>query len=447
MMAARQAPLLLALCFAAVVASGVVLDGGATHARAFDGVGALSAGASSRLLADYPADQRAEVLDLLFTPKYGASLQVLKVEIGGDVQSTDGTEPSHARTRDELENGGANCARGYEMWLLSEAKSRNPDIITYGLSWGVPGYVGNNSYFSPENVEYQTAWLTCIQKLTGITIDYMGVWNEKQWGNIEYIMQLRSAFDTAGFTTTKLVLLDGDLDDSFLDALDSNQSFSDAVDVIGVHYPCDVESAAVQASGKRFWASEDLSTPADWGGAGCWGRVVNQNFIRMNQTSTIMRSLVWSTYPNLDCYGAGLMYANEPWSGHYDINPTIWTTAHTTQFTEPGWLYLSTASGGSGRLPNGGTYVTLRSDSGDTDFDWTVVIETLEGACAKNGGCLRDGTATAPQDYTFTLAGGLRSDSYASVWRTNRTHWFVRDSSLNVKSGSFTVRVYPGARR
>ena len=49
----------------------------------YDGHGALSAGASSRLLYDYPEPQRSQVLDYLFKPKFGASLPVLKVEIGG----------------------------------------------------------------------------------------------------------------------------------------------------------------------------------------------------------------------------------------------------------------------------------------------------------------------------------------------------------------------------
>lgn len=71
--------------------------------RTFDGIGAVSAGASSRLLFDYPEPERSQILDYLFKPGYGASLQLLKVEIGSDTNSTDGAEASHMRERDEID--------------------------------------------------------------------------------------------------------------------------------------------------------------------------------------------------------------------------------------------------------------------------------------------------------------------------------------------------------
>eukprot|EP01052_Picozoa_sp_SAG31_P018715 SAG31_NODE_1337_length_8738_cov_2.840954_6_plen_88_part_00 len=50
----------------------------------FWGLGGLSGGgATSRLTIDYKEPQRSQLLDILFKPNFGASLQVLKVEIGG----------------------------------------------------------------------------------------------------------------------------------------------------------------------------------------------------------------------------------------------------------------------------------------------------------------------------------------------------------------------------
>src|SRR4051794_40112410 len=60
---------------------------GASGGRTFDGLGAASGGGNSRLLMDCPEPQRGQILDHLFKPNYGASLQILKVEIGGRVGS------------------------------------------------------------------------------------------------------------------------------------------------------------------------------------------------------------------------------------------------------------------------------------------------------------------------------------------------------------------------
>jgi hypothetical protein len=61
-----------------ITTTSITLDGDAA-AQEFDGHGGLSAGATTRLLADYPPQQQSEVLDYLFLPGFGASLQVLKV--------------------------------------------------------------------------------------------------------------------------------------------------------------------------------------------------------------------------------------------------------------------------------------------------------------------------------------------------------------------------------
>src|SRR5436190_986343 len=76
----------------AQAATSIVLNGGSAG-RVFDGVGAISGGGgNSRLLIDYPEPQRGQILDYLFKPGYGASMQVMKIEVGGDTNSTSGAE-------------------------------------------------------------------------------------------------------------------------------------------------------------------------------------------------------------------------------------------------------------------------------------------------------------------------------------------------------------------
>jgi hypothetical protein len=47
------------------------------------------------LLHGYPEPQRSQILDYMFKPNYGEAVQVLKLEIGGDMNSTSGSESSH----------------------------------------------------------------------------------------------------------------------------------------------------------------------------------------------------------------------------------------------------------------------------------------------------------------------------------------------------------------
>ena len=90
----------------------------------YDGHGGLADAGSSRLLMDYKEPWRGHILDYLFKPSFGASLQMLKIEIAGDTQSTDGTGPSHMHHRHDSHG----CFRGNAAWLIREAKARNPDI-------------------------------------------------------------------------------------------------------------------------------------------------------------------------------------------------------------------------------------------------------------------------------------------------------------------------------
>ena len=66
-----------------------------------------------------------------------------------------------------------NCNRGYEWWLMEQAKARNPNIKLVGLAWGAPGWIGNGNFWSTDAINYLIAWLGCATS-HGLTIDYLG---------------------------------------------------------------------------------------------------------------------------------------------------------------------------------------------------------------------------------------------------------------------------------
>lgn len=450
----RSSALFLALAVVSCAQSeGAIFLNGTTAHHVFEGVGGLSAGASSRLLFDYPEPYRSDILDLLFKPSTAASLHILKVEIGGDAQSTDGSEPSHMHTRTDL-----SCGRGYEGWLISEAKKRNPSIRTYGLSWAVPNWVGDGTgngtgFHSPDNWLYQVRWLECIRNSTGYDVDFMGIWNEKPMGATDYVKGLRASMDAAGFSSTLLSVADNDYSMSAIigPAL-TDPAFNASFHSVGRHYPCDYPYPQLeQEIGKAYWSSEDSSTANDWAGASCWARLLNQNYVLMNMTSTIAWSLIWAVPQGLPFTGNGLMSAQQPWSGYYNggldatpaspLNGPLWTTAQSTQFISPGWRYLHTPGGGSGFLPpsmGGGSYVTLVPP---TDLSGlTIVIEKVAGPCK----CM-PANVSAPTDgvASFATGAGLPgAGTVLHVWRTNETHQFWQDSDITIGlDGSFSVAV------
>ncbi|KAG7361104.1 glycosyl hydrolase family 59 protein [Nitzschia inconspicua] len=429
--------------------------------RYFDGHGGLSAGGSSRLLIDYPEPQRSEILDYLFLPQFGASTAVLKVEIGGDAQSTVGTEPSH-----QHERGNVDCRAGYEGWLTQEARKRNPNIIIWSLSWGLPGWIGNETheYYNDENIDYQIGWVQCLKNEYHVESNYIGLWNERPQGSVEYVTKLRKALDQSGFKTVGITveatwqkLIDQALDDS-----DFNQSIVAAT----MHYPCNKTCPSALKANKKVWAGEDTPTPfQNWTAASCWGRKLNQHFLKLNMTSAVSWAIVWSTLEGISVpikvgeanhqfRGNAFLTAEQPWSGHYTVNPTLWVQAHWGQFVQPGWRFLH-AGNGSNFLPKGGSYVTLVPPLDDAtfpenDFVFTMIIETLHGSCGGHPVECDVPKIEATQQLTFRLGSFQHSLSMSkptvlNVWCSNATRVFINQPKIPIheSDGSFSLTMPP----
>ena len=405
---------------------------GTSAGRTFGGIGAISGGGgNSRLLTDYPAAEQQQILDYLFKPDYGASLQILKVEIGGDTNSTDGSESSIEHT-----SGSVNCGNGYEWWLMEQAQARNPAIKFYGLAWGAPGWIGGGSFFSTDMVNYLVSWLGCA-KSHGLAISYLGGWNERGY-NISWYEQLRSTLNSDGYSAVQIV--GADTNYSIATDIASNSAFASAVSIIGVHYPCQggdggnadtcPGNATAEGTGKPLWASENGSQDLN-GGAPALIRSITRGYTDAELTAYINWPLIASIYPDLPFNNAGLILANQPWSGAYSIGAELWATAQVTQFTAPGWQFLNSGSGYLGGSESNGSYVTLKSTDGT---DYSTIIETT--------------TATAAQTVTVDVSGGL-STGTVHEWSTNvnsptSSSTFVNDGTITPSNGSYTLTVQPG---
>ncbi len=407
---------------------------GSSGGRTFDGVGAVSGGGgNSRLLIDYPEPQRGQILDYLFKPGYGSALQILKAEIGGDTNSTSGAEPSHAHFRGDL-----NCDRGYEWWIMEQAKARNPGIKLVGLAWGAPGWIGNGTFFSNDLVNYYLSWLGCARQ-HGLTIDYLTpVQNEKQW-NADWTVTIRNALNANGYSAVKIISGDswpGDWGPA--GPISSNTAYRNAVDVLSAHYTCGYLSAQtsctvpsnVANSGKTLWSSENGSQDYN-DGAKPLARGINRVYIDGKMTAYLNWDLIAAVTPNIPWPTVGLVLANQPWSGRYAVGKDTWALAHTTQFTAPGWKYLDASTGFLGGNRNNGSYVTMKSPN---NTDYSMVIETMDAGGA--------------QTLNLNVTGGL-STGQVHVWATNlnsnnQNDFFVHSADITPSGGAYSLTVQPG---
>jgi galactosylceramidase len=431
------------------VAETVTLDGSGPG-RTFEGLGGLSAGAGTRLLWDYPEPQRSQVLDYLFKPNFCAALHHLKVEIGGDVNSSEGTEPSHARTRDEFEHPRPEYfQRGYEWWLMREAKQRNPHIYLDVLQWGTPHWIGDKDFpdvgdpnrlkwpermrqnrqkfYTRDNAEFVASFIRGAKNYHGLDVDYCGIWNETLHDSA-WIKLLRKTLDRRGLGAVQIIGCDETLGAKWgiVEEFPRDAELKKAVSVVGAHYPGYASSAAARQCGKPLWSSEDNPgwNSAEW----IWGlataKMFNRNYIQGRMTKTVICYLIDSFYDSLAAADNAPIKANTPWSGHYEVWPALWAIAHTTQFAQPGWRYLD---GGCGLLPKGGSYVSLRSPQAAGEY--SMILET--------------GDAQSPQSLSIRTCGGLAAGPL-HVWRSNSESQFEAQDDVVPAEHVFSVVLQPG---
>lgn len=271
--------------------------------------------------------------------------------------------------------------------------------------------------------------------------------SERSWGGTDYIVNLRATLDAAGHTHTKIVLPDCAVagDPTLLAAIATNATFGAAFSVAGLHGN-PVPVPILEATAHKYWQSETgfapISLESDWRGAQDWARNLARNYVTSNITGTITWSTLWSVLPGLPYDGRGLMMANTPWSGSYNVSAPVWVSAQWGQFLEVGWRHLLTGRG-AGLLPAGadvggsadaggaadaGSYVAFVPP--DSLSQLTLIVETINAP---------------PSTRVFSLVGGLPGPGASfCVWTTTNSARFVRGSDVLVASDGTLTLTLPG---
>ncbi|OXT06732.1 hypothetical protein CE561_09915 [Thermoanaerobacterium thermosaccharolyticum] len=396
---------------------------GSKEGRTFEGIGLVSANGSSRLLMDYPPEQQQDILNLLFKPNYGASLQHLKVEIGSDANSSSGTEPSHMRTENDFD-----ITRGAGLWLASKAKAINPDIYLDALRWGTPSWIKTDE----QKLEYYLKFLQGAKDVWGLNFDYLGAdQNEGSFDSNWVTNVLRPGLDSAGFSNVKLVA-----DDSvsnpwgIASTIKNNQALKNAIDVLSAHYTSNSTTDA-QNSGKPLWYSEgrpqmraySLEDPN--GPLQDMAKQIISSYVNGKMVKFEMQPFFESYYNIVPYNTKGNLIADKPWSGYYEIPVGFWITAQFTQFIKPGWIYLDDGCASDSRY----NYLTLKKP--DKSGDYSIII---------------DNVTSDPETFQFNLTGGL-SNGTVHVWKTTEYVQFEKQQDIiptvTDSSVTFTVTVDP----
>jgi hypothetical protein len=331
---------------------------GDSGGKRFDGIGAVSGGgATSVLLKDYPESQRNQILDLLFKPKFGASMSALLVEVPGDGNATQGSESSHMHTKGDL-----NFSRGYEWWLMSEAKKRNPALTLDACAWGCPAWVGNGNFWSQDMCDYYVKWIQGLKSVYGLNLDAIGCRNEKGV-NLDFVKQFRVSLDANGLKKVDIHGFDNwdRTKFDFVRRMTNDLALRNAVAIISAHTmatsptPPDVLNIA-ETFGKPIWNSEEHVYKKGFDCEISLVQAFNQNFLVSGVTKIVNWYLVGSVYP-MESFSEEppAMIANSPWSGHYNTREVLWGYAHYGQFSKIGWQYLN---GACGKLADGPAKIT-----------------------------------------------------------------------------------------
>lgn len=342
---------------------------------AYKGIGCISGNNSSRLLLDYKALHPKiynEILRLLFEKGYGAELSHIKLEFGADVNSSSGTEPSTMRNAHETPD----VTRGAGFIFAADALKINPELTVDLLRWGEPAWVKSAFEISRRNgFEARYKWyVDTIDeayaklgiKFTHISPDANETGDADEDWIIYFAERLKSEKNKPyDYSRIKIVASDEVVTRTIAAKMTENERLRNCVDVIELHYTTygdENTERLFKEYSKEIWYSEgiapscvsrlsfkkNLSGLSGRNGAVDTANRIINGWCHGRMTMYEFQPAVSAYYDGSCYYPKHIIKANEPWSGHYEVESGFYMAMHFTRFVGKNWYPVGSASFGDG---------------------------------------------------------------------------------------------------
>lgn len=409
----------------------IIIDGTTANLKEnmrYRGAGMVSGNNSSRLLLDYKAEDPEaywQIMEYMFG-KEGIGITHLKLEMGSDVNSSSGTEPSVMRSADEK----ADVTRGAGYQLAADAKQINPDLTLDMLWWSEPRWISEADDTYAARYKWYKETLDAAYETYGIKFDYVSAVQNERAADLDWVKylseHLKSETDCP-YDYSKIMIVGGEevCTWGFADRMYQDEELMNAVDVVGSHYTSSSTNVAkkiAEDNGKELWFSE-ASSPMGYaqgayrfdgsGLAGINGALdIANRIIGMypNGKMTLYEyQPVVSAYYDGACYcQKQLITACDPWSGYYLLDSGFYTSLHFSRFIEKGWAFIDSACYSDGK-PGGDGHAIV-----DAVYSYMTAADPETGDYST----IITNTTAETMDYTFTVSALDKASADVSVWET-----------------------------
>lgn len=393
----------------------IIIDGNnaiTAENKLYRGLGMVSGNNSSRLLLDYKdenPERYNEILNYIFGAD-GIGITHLKLEMGSDINSSSGTEPSVMRTEDEK----ADVTRCAGFQLAADAKKINPDLTLDMLWWSEPLWISNAEDVYAARYKWYKSILDAAYETYNLTFDYVSAnQNERRIdaGWIKYLSSHLKSETDCPYDYSKIKIVAADEVGTWLigAVMLKDEELLNAVDVIGGHYSDWTNDKIKELAadyGKEIWFSEGSSPMSysngtyKYDGSKSGLSDINGVLDIANRIITMFPGGDMTLYefqPVVSAYYDGVTYcqkqlitAEKPWSGYYTLDSGFYMSLHFSQFFKKGWCFIDGACAGDGKAGGDGhaivdavySYMTAADrDSGDYS---TVITNTTDSNITYN---------------------------------------------------------------